>query len=384
MRGTLRWKDGAWRLQFKIEGRWVHRTVRAPNTKAGRAAAERERARMVLDLSAGRHAGGGEWTVAQWWDHCLRLRRAHLAGWSQSTERSYTFYVHRDLSDVWLYTLTPAGVRDFYLGLLTKPGMRKARLSPASVHRIHDSFRAVLEMAVQEGLLDRNPAERAKLPTLPDPEVRPAKLEEIHALIEAAPDDPMMLSFIAIGSNTGQRRGSLCALQWSDLDEGVLTFRRGWTRGPDGWDLRATKTGRNVRSHLGPLTLGVLDAWREATESMHGDCYVDPVWIFTREPGVPMLPTTMTSRWKKLRESAGVPHVTMKSLRPYFATSLLAQGEELKVVQKLGGWATPQVLLRHYAEYQDPVGAAAAVRHEGAIFNGPNDPSSVGTNVPIS
>jgi hypothetical protein len=60
MRGHKRFKDGAWRLVVEagndpITGkrRQVDRTVRAPNTRAGEAAADVELAKLIVEVSSG-------------------------------------------------------------------------------------------------------------------------------------------------------------------------------------------------------------------------------------------------------------------------------------------------------------------------------------------
>jgi integrase len=366
MRGTLRFVSGAWRLQIRVNGRFKTQTVHAPNTREGRRVAERALARMVLDHDAHQGAGGGEWTVAQWWDKCMRLR-GHLAGWSQSTERTFTVYIHRHMETVWLHTLAPSDVAAFYAKLQAEPGVRAKRLSDASIRRFHNSFRAVLELAVKDQIIARNPAQAVTLAALPDPVVTPAKPEEVRALLAAAEKTPMLLAYVAVAANTGQRRGSLCALRWSDLDDGVLTVQRGWTRGPDGWTMRTTKTGSVVRAHLGPSTLELLDRWRDLSAVQHAECRLEPEWMFTRVPGEAILPTTMSSRMDRVREKAGVT-ATMKSMRPYFATSLLRGGTTIRTVQKLGGWSNPNILLKHYAGYADPEAVAAGAAIETETF----------------
>lgn len=46
---------------------------------------------------------------------------------------------------------------------------------------------------------------------------------------------------------------------------------------------------------------------------------------------------------------AGLPQLKFHTLRKTGATILLDAGVPLQVVQRMGGWKKPDVLLRHYA-----------------------------------
>lgn len=61
MRGSVRWRAGAWRIRVDIgrdpatgRRRQIERTVHAPNTPGGRRQADDELARLVAEARAGR------------------------------------------------------------------------------------------------------------------------------------------------------------------------------------------------------------------------------------------------------------------------------------------------------------------------------------------
>lgn len=388
MRGTLRYRNGAWRLQVSLgpdgagRKRFKTATVKAPNTRKGREVADRALARMILDLADRRGAGGGEYTVSQWWDYACAVREGTIAGVSSLADDLAGVYLKKYLGDRWLHALTPTDFIGMYGKMSTEPGLRGVPLAPASVRRHHNSIRSVLELAVEDGVLERNPCERVakKLPQIQEPTVRPADQDAVAKVLAVAARHPMELALVAVAATTGQRRGSIAALRWEDYEGGVLTFQRAWSRTRAGWMVRPTKSGSTVAFPLGPAVAEILDAWKERSASEHVDCGLELEWVFTREPGVFLKPSTMTKRWERLRAEAGCPAVTLKSLRPYFATSMLRAGVDLTTVQKLGGWAGPQILLRHYSGYADPVAAEAASRHAESTFGALSYPTATVTD----
>lgn len=363
MRGTLRFRAGAWRLQVKAGGKAHTRTVNAPNSRDGRAVAERELRRLVDEVEAlPTRAAGGELTVAQWIDRWVELRAASLAPHSQSTNRTFfDRYIVPELGDRWLSRLNREDVQMFYARLRTQPGAKGKPLSTASVQRIHNTLHSVLEAAVDSGRILRNPARGVEVGTLPDPDPNPPAVEEAVKLLEVAADHPMMHAYVRLAATSGARRGMLCALKWSDFTDTSVTFRRAWSKGPDGWQpVELTKSGAVVRVSLTDATLAVIDDWRQFTTAQHHDAEVEPDWVFTIEPGVPLLPPTATSRFRALRATAGLEHVQLRSLRHFMATEMLAAGEEMFVVSRRLGHRNMQITSRYYARFKAEHDASAA------------------------
>jgi hypothetical protein len=90
MRGHKRFKDGAWRLIVEAgkdpmtgKRRQVFRTVRAPNTRAGEAAADVELAMLIVEVSTGgapcSHVTVGE-LLLRWVEHRRRAWEARSPG----------------------------------------------------------------------------------------------------------------------------------------------------------------------------------------------------------------------------------------------------------------------------------------------------------------
>lgn len=99
----------------------------------------------------------------------------------------------------------------------SEPDERMARLSPASIQRVHATLRAALNDAVRQRLLDFNPAQLVKLEPVPRPETMYWTGQEAGAFLDAIVEDPLYALY-HLAVYRGLRRGEILALRWEDLD----------------------------------------------------------------------------------------------------------------------------------------------------------------------
>ena len=90
-------------------------------------------------------------------------------------------------------------------------------LSDRTVHLIHASCRSALERAVEDGLININPADGTKLPKDIPKEMKILKSDEIARFLYQAKEEGYYELFL-LELMTGMRRGEILALKWSDLD----------------------------------------------------------------------------------------------------------------------------------------------------------------------
>ncbi len=98
---------------------------------------------------------------------------------------------------------------------------------PRTVHIVHNILHASMEKAVKHGLIVRNPAHGATLPSYPRDEMRVLDPTQISRFLDAArPSQYYALYHLAI--TTGMRLGELLGLKWSDLDwkSGIIQVKR--------------------------------------------------------------------------------------------------------------------------------------------------------------
>jgi integrase len=214
--------------------------------------------------------------------------------------------------------ITRADVREFCLSKI------QGGLAPASVGMMKSVLCAILNVAVEDELIDRNPAARSgkfipkaeqSRPFL-SPEAAQALLDTAR---ETAPDFyPLFLMMLRAGLRIGEVR----ALEWCDIDlaEKSLTVRKTNYRGHIG----TPKGGRE-------RTIPISDEL-EAVLRVHRAKRAEVVlksgrkWVFADDSGKPIEDKKVNSRLAKCLAAAGLPRMTSHSLRHSFGSHLLDIG----------------------------------------------------------
>ena len=94
-------------------------------------------------------------------------------------------------------------------------GLSAHGLAPASVRQAHRVLSLVLSLAVRDGRIPRNPADKVRLPRASKPEKRFLSDSEVEALAEAAGDHGLAIRILA---SLGLRFGELAALRVGRVD----------------------------------------------------------------------------------------------------------------------------------------------------------------------
>src|SRR3954453_199709 len=105
---------------------------------------------------------------------------------------------------------------------------RRAGLSASSVRTIYAVLRAALDVAVRDGLIQRNPAAQVKRPAVERKDAGYLSAQQAEALLEAIRGDRLEALYRVMLA-TGLRRGEALALHWRDVDLDAAVLRVRWT-----------------------------------------------------------------------------------------------------------------------------------------------------------
>ena len=222
---------------------------------------------------------------------------------------------------------------------------REAGLSDSTVRLIYTVCRAMLDIAVRDGLVRRNAAAAVKRPTIRRSEARYLTVEEVGRLLEAARGDRLE-PLIVVMLGTGLRRGEALALHWSDVDLTGGHVRVRWTlaRVDRRLVFDEPKTGSSRRFvPLPPLVADALKRHRaaQAAERLAALAWAPweehPDLVFPTVIGTPTDPRNALRAFAAIAERAGLAGVGLHTLRHSAASALIASGAHLKVVQELLG-----------------------------------------------
>jgi hypothetical protein len=191
-------------------------TTFATKTDAGRwlAAQETDLARGVWVDDALAAVPLGEYAVKWLCDHPKMGPR-----WRETCERNLRLHL-TPLAALSLRQITPAVVRSWHADALRGQGGR------TSIAQSYRFLRAVLNIAVHDGALARNPCQIAGAGADRSKERLVATPAQIEALTHAIA--PRYRAAVALGSWAGLRRGEILGLHRDDLDlsTGTVTVRR--------------------------------------------------------------------------------------------------------------------------------------------------------------
>jgi len=315
--------------------------------------------------------------------HVERSRRtlgAYLEDWlgarndiRANTTRDYSVSIHNHigprLGGVPLQAVDRLRIRGLYRQLA------ESGLGEKTVHNVHVCLRKALQDAVEDGLLRRNPAERAHTKPKDRPEMQTWSADELATFLAFTAQD-QELALYHLAAATGMRRGELLGLRWRDVDlaGARLSVRQQYTRQGKSLGFGPPKSANSIRTiDLDPDTVDLLREQRERQlfeRRKWGKAYrADLNLVFCRPGGIPEDPNVIGRRFgRRVRDLASLPAIALHGLRHTHATLLLEEGVDVKTVSERLGHDSVQTTLELYGHVTPRMRANAATRF-GSLLN---------------
>src|SRR5207302_204674 len=240
--------------------------------------------------------------------------------------------------------LTPSMLRGWVAGLAVKVG-RRGTLAPGSVAQAYRTLNPLLEAAVENELLGRNPLRSVKSPRVEAEAMRFLSHDEVAAL--AAAIDPRYRALVLLAAYSGLRAGELAALRRKHVDllRRTVTVVEQVQRIGGEFVVLPPKSAAGRRSVALPtLVATVLQEHLAAfgEPGPEGLVFAAPGGGFLRpenfrNPGG--LPAVKT---------AGVAPLRLHDLRHTCASLAIAAGADVKVLQRMLGHASAALTLDRY------------------------------------
>ena len=267
--------------------------------------------------NAGNGRGDISWvekrTLKEGWRACPKeyFQKLELKRYSSSTIRTYVgcfekfinHYKQRDIN-----ALNENDIRE-YLSFLIKKGSSNSYVNQA-VNSIKFYFEIVLDMPNRYYEIER-PIKEYKLPKV-------ISKEEVLAIIDHT-NNIKHRCIVSLLYSGGLRRSELINLKLTDIDSKRMLIR---VEGAKGNKDRFTLLGQNMLKELREYFI----EWRPK------------VYLFESPDGRLYSPTSVEKIVKRAARKAGIrKNVTPHMLRHSFATHLLENGNDLRVIQTLLG-----------------------------------------------
>jgi integrase len=326
--------SGRWHASFV--GPSGHRQS-APHTFATKTDADRWLSAAELDISRGTWLDdtGGSAPLLEYAEQWLDDNRRLGPRSRETHERNLRLHLS-PLADVPVRSLNPALVRTWYATAMRGNG------GNTSIDQSYRLLRAILNTAVREGLLAKNPCQipgagttRAKRRTVASP-------KEVSALVNEVPGPYKAAVLLAAWG--GLRRGEILALRRADLDlvAGTVSVHRNQVEllsSRSRFDAKP-KTDAGYRTvALPPHVIPVL--------KVHLDQYAGETRLFVSSTGAPIPGDTLMQAFSRARDRLGMEGFRFHDLRHTGQTLAAATGATLADLMKRLGHSSPAAAMRY-------------------------------------
>lgn len=336
-------RSGAVRYEVRFRGSDGAERSRTFRTRKEAERYERSQ-QTALDQGAWVDPRSGRVTLAAW---CAEWQRTvvHLR---PSTQRIYDANIRNhilpELGAVELGKLTPSMLRGWLAGLAVKVG-RRGTLAPGSVAQAYRTLNRLLEAAVENELLGRNPLRSVKPPRVEAEPMRFLSHDEVAAL--AAAIDPRYRALVLLAAYSGLRAGELAALRrkHADLLHRTITVVEQVQRIGGRFVVLPPKSAAGRRCVAIPAL--VADALQEHLANF-GEPGPEGL-VFPAPGGGFLRPENFRNRsWLPAVKAAGVAPLRLHDLRHTCASLAIAAGADVKVLQRMLGHASAALTLDRY------------------------------------
>ncbi len=257
-----------------------------------------------------------------WENRYLPMREAKLKGSSMEGLRFIGTHLLPEFGRKSLVKITRFEC-DAYLNRLGKEGY-----SSSLIHKAKTYLKAMLDEAVEQDFIGKNPARKLETPRVHQAVKRYLSEQDVQKLVLGLKGrDHLMLRMLLL---CGLRPGEIFALRWNDWQGDRLFIDESVWEG----EIDTPKTATSIAFVSVPDSLqGELEMWRVQCGSASPDDL-----IFPSERGTPIARRNWLNRnLKPAAQRAGIHGMTYQVLRRTFAT----------VIQKCGTVKDAQAQLRH-------------------------------------
>lgn len=296
---------------------------------------------------------GRQPTVAEWvlhWVHHTAKAQVDPNTWHRSYRQKCEDYIAPYFEKIPLADLSAEDIEDWHAALLERPARRGGTISASTIVTAHRIFSSCLKEAVKRRRIPFNPCTIVSPPRADRPSPEPPSADEVDLVLAACAGWPNGARWV-LAITTGLRQSEALGLRWRDVRLAApasAAVRKPQSRIAGEWVYKDPKSEKGKRTvPLPAIAVEVLKAHRDrqAVRDIGG-------LVFTRQPdedghagrrtaaGQPVHSKADWQDWQDLLASLGLPPYRVHDLRHAYATELLEQGEDPRVVQDLMGWST--------------------------------------------
>ena len=330
--------------------------------------AKEELRNFVDELTEGKAVKKNGWTLNDYIDHFISEREetGDFAQQTMTTDRNRLKALGHVIGALKMQEIDASVLESAYADMRRGVSRSGRKLSATYVCEINETTTLLMDMAVREGVIGKNPCKEAEVPQRDTKEKKAlsdSQITELLAKLDCA--DPFQCA-VALYLTEGLRRGEACGLSRGDLDfdAGTVFVHRNF----DSYgNLKETKTEASVR-YL-PMSEFAREALMTRIAALVA-MYSEPAGpdesdkllklqsgAYDLTPDVPiisdhygerMLPQKVGSWWSNNRRKFGLPDFTLHELRHSFLTVAARNGIHPSVMQHLAGHTNSKITMEIY------------------------------------
>ena len=381
--GTIaRRKDGRWEARISLGRDATGKLTRVTLYGKTRQEVADKLAKALHDKQQGTVVAPQKLTLSTWlatWLH--EYKRPSIRSQTyDSYETIVRLHLNPALGHIALRELRPEHVQRYY------NEKKRQGLDASTIGQHHKVLSGALKQAEKNQFVLRNVCRLTELPRQLRKEMQTLTIEQVMMqLLPALQGDRLYAAFLTVFM-VGLRRGELLGLRWQDIDlnVGIVQVRqilvRIYNRDATG-ERRKTrlhfqepKTEKSRRSVAIPdLCLAALrrhKAQQAEEKLLLGPGYLDHGLVFAQADGRPIDTRLMNLYFTQALKRAGVPAVRLHDARHTFATWMLEQGTQPKIVSEMLGHSKISTTLDVYSHVSLELQQQATAKLNAALTGG--------------
>ena len=283
-----------------------------------------------------------------------------------------------------LSQLNPMILQRFF-NHLSEPNEKGKVLSPKSIKNVYIILSGILEQAVENEMISKNPCKKVKLPKVYNKQITPLTDKQVKDFLEIISTDEIYGTILRVIVFTGLRLGEAMGLTWDcvDFEKGALNINKQLQRRPQkdgGSTLTSVKSGKPRILKPAPFVMQLLKI--RYTEQIMQKQRSEDLWlawsneeehkkalVFTNLQGGYLIPKRVYLHFKSAAVAIGAPDARVHDLRHTYAVLSLQNGDDIKTVQENLGHASAAFTLDVYGHVSDRMKKESANRMEEYIRN---------------
>ena len=268
---------------------------------------------------------------------------------SYNTRKMYNYiikkYIIPSLGKMEIDKVKPLHIQKYYSSLQEKG------LAAASIKKHHTVLNSAFKQAIKWQLTSNNPILGVVSPKVETPSMNIWEQETITVFLDLVKDTKFYVPYL-LAFTTGMRQGELAALRWADFepDNGIIRVRYSMI---ETGELKEPKTKGSKRTIklMDPVLLALKEHKKKQLEYrlLLGEEYMDLGFICARENGKPLGISVLGKTFRRLVIKNNLPYIRFHDIRHTFATIMLKENINPKIVSELLGHNNVMTTLSVYS-----------------------------------